>query len=188
MTLQVFENLVVLALEAEAPNLVANYRNVFVVGVGKVQSAINTMRLIHLHRPRRVINVGTAGGITLTSGIHRVNRIVQHDVNLMPLGLNPGEHPHDEKSVMVLDGEGVVCGSGDVFVTAPDKLRMHCDLVEMEAFSVAKAALATGIDCEIWKWISDSADDNSSSDWQERVSAGEPHYIEILEQLGVKAE
>lgn len=181
-------DMVLFALRDEAPGIVDGHANVFTVGVGKVQSAINTMRLLLKHNPKRVINLGTAGGITLDPGIWRVNRVLQHDVDLRPLGIPPGHHLSDPHPVLSLGGQGHTCGSGDVFVTKPGSIRMPVDMVEMEAYSIARAAITLGIDVEVWKYISDGADDNGAADWQARVSHGESLYMETLDYLGVELE
>jgi len=105
-------DLVLFALDGEAPNLF-KYQNVLSVGVGKVNSAIMTMHYIRVFKPKRIINLGTAGGVSVHSGIHRVNTIIQHDVNLRPLGLEPGIHLLDDMSILNLGGEGITCASGD---------------------------------------------------------------------------
>ena len=169
-------DIILLALESEAPSLF-EYDNVFCVGVGKVNAAITTMHLLHTIKPDRVINLGTAGGITLSSGIHRVNTIVQHDVNLTPLGLNIGDQLNDPLNIIQLSGAGVVCASGDVFVSDRDKLRIVCDVVEMEAYSIAKACRLTGIEVEIWKYISDSADGSAGK-------SGKIKYLLVKNSIG----
>ena len=85
-------DIVVFALREEAPNLFAKYKNIFCIGVGKVNSAINTTILINNYKPDRVINLGTAGSITLQPDIYRINKLIQHDVNLQAVGLAPGYH------------------------------------------------------------------------------------------------
>jgi adenosylhomocysteine nucleosidase len=182
------DDIIVFALQEEAPMLFAKYSNVFCVGVGKVNSAIKTTMLIHKHKPKRVINMGTAGSITLHPDIYRVNRLIQHDVNLTAVGLSPGHHLNDDLNNIRLSGNGKVCGSGDVFVTESHKLRMSVDLVEMEAYSIAKACILNGVQCEIWKYISDKADENASTTFQEQVAAGESLYIKVLQDLNVKLE
>jgi adenosylhomocysteine nucleosidase len=181
-------DLILLALPEEAPNLIKLYKNVHTIGVGKVSSAINAMWLITLFKADRVINLGTAGAITAGPGIHRINQVVQHDVNLTPLGLEPGQQFNDPLSWIHLGGEGLCCASGDIFVTEPKKLRIPCDIVEMEAYSIARAAKTAGIEVEIWKYITDNADAESTQSWQDKVAQGERHYIEILEQLNVTLE
>lgn len=178
-------DLVLFALDSEAPNLF-NYQNVLSVGVGKVNSAIMTMHYIRVFKPRRIINLGTAGGVSLHSGIHRVNTIIQHDVNLRPLGLEPGIHLLDDMSILKLSGEGITCASGDFFVADKEKLRVPCDVVEMEAYSIAKAAMVSGVEIEVWKYVSDVADESAGKVWQDSVSAGEEHYVRVLEELGVE--
>ena len=178
-------DLILFAMREEAPTLFAKYRNVYCVGVGKVNSALNTMLLIQELKPNRVINLGTAGGLTVGSGIYRINNVFQHDVNLKPVGLKPGQHLNDPYSFINLGGEGKTCASGDLFVTEPNKLRIDCDIVEMEAYSIAKACLLTGTQCDIWKYISDKADENANVTWKEQVAAGEVHYYRILDELKI---
>lgn len=179
-------DLVLFALQDEAPDLFKEYSNVHCIGVGKVNAAINTMRLCNLYHPRRIINLGTAGGIRLGHGIHRINTVWQHDVNLMALGMQPGIHFNDPVSMIIMPGEGKTCASGDMFITEPERLRVECDVVDMEAYSVAKVANVLGIDVEVWKYISDPATAGAGATWKEQVAAGEPFYRVVLEQIGAK--
>lgn len=181
-------DLVLFALPEESPALFKQYSNVFSIGVGKVNAAINTANLIHKYKPKRIVNLGTAGGITVGSGIYRINKFFQHDVNLTPLGLKPGQHLGDNDSVIEIDGEGYSCASGDLFVTEPKKLRLNCDIIEMEAYSVAKAALYNNIEFEVWKYITDAADESAPETWQAQVAAGEWLYRDVLKHLNIKLE
>lgn len=181
-------NLVLFALKDEAPNLFQQYSNVFEIGVGKVNAAINTANLIHKYKPQKIVNLGTAGGITVGPGLYRINKFFQHDVNLMPLGLKPGQHLNDTDSVIELDGEGYSCASGDIFVTEPGKLRLNCDIIEMEAYSVAKAAFSNNIEFEVWKYITDAADNAAPEVWQAQVAAGEWLYRDVLKHLNINLE
>ena len=181
-------DLIVLAMVEEAPYLINNYSNVFCIGVGKVNAAINTTCLIKKYRPKRIINFGTAGGLKLHTGIYRVNEVIQHDVNLTAIGLKPGEHLNDKDTVIRLGKEGYTCASGDLFVTEPTKLRVECDLVDMEAYSIAKACHSEKIECEIWKFVSDKADEKANTTWKEQVNAGEKYYMNILNVLNVVLE
>jgi len=182
------KNLIVFALEKEAPGIFKDYADVYAIGVGKVNAAINTMRLINLYKPDRVINFGTAGGIKVGSGIYRINQVLQHDVNLMALGLAPGCQLGEVAAEINLSGEGKICASGDLFVTEPAKLRTPCDIIEMEAYSIAKACEISQVQVEIWKYITDQADENSAKDWQSQVQTGENYYRQVLESLGVEAK
>lgn len=183
-----YRDLILFALEEEAPNLFKQYKNVFEIGVGKVNAAVHTMSLICRYGPVRIINLGTAGGIKVGTGIYRINKVFQHDVNLMPLGLKPGQHLNDDSSVIEFEGQGKSCGSGDLFVTNPNKLRFDVDIIEMEAYSVAKAGLISKTEVEIYKYITDMADTDAGKTWQEHVSSGELLYRHVLKQLNVKLE
>lgn len=181
-------DLVVFAMPDEAPNLFQKYKNVHCIGVGKVNSAINITMLINTYKPTKIINLGTAGSIDLEPSIYRINKLIQHDVNLIAVGLAPGYHLNDTLNIIKLPGKGKICASGDMFVTEAHKLRVHCDMVEMEAYSVAKACIIHGIKCEIWKYISDKADENAGVTFQEQVAAGEELYMKVLQDLNVNLE
>lgn len=181
-------DLIVLALKDEAPTLFSKYKNVFEIGVGKVNAAINTTKLIAEHKPKRIFNFGTAGGITVGTGIYRINRVHQHDVNLMAIGHHPGQHLHDNMSFITLPGNGKICASGDLFVTDTSRLRIACDIIEMEAYSIAKAAITMGVEVEIHKFITDLADENAGGDWKKHVASGEMLYQHVLNQLNAQLE
>ena len=136
-------DLVLFALKAEAPRLF-RYNNVFEIGVGKVNAAIMTTLLINMYRPKRIINLGTAGGVKLLSGIHRVNYVFQHDFNLTSMGLAPGQILGDNNSFIKLPGEGHTCATGDIHVTERHKIRLDCDMVDMESYSIAKICKIIG--------------------------------------------
>lgn len=181
-------DIIVFALKSEAPTLFQQYQNVFEIGVGKVNAAINTTNLIWQYNPKRIINLGTAGGITVGTGIYRINKFFQHDVNLKSLGYLPGHHMNDNLSYISLEGEGKICGSGDLFVTQPEKIRIECDIIEMEAYSIVKTCLLNHVKVEVFKYITDTADENASQDWQKHVASGELLYQHVLKQLDVKLE
>lgn len=176
-------DLILLAIEEEAP-LVANLPNAHLTGVGKVNAALAAARLIERYRPRRVWNFGTAGGITVGSGIHRCTRFVQRDMLVSALGFAPGHTPFEDGYMLDLGGAGLVCGSGDSFVTDPG-LVVSSDVVDMEAYSVAKACQREGVEMMCFKFISDRADSESSGDWRANVRAGEPLYVEVLRSHGL---
>lgn len=180
-------DLIVFALRAEAPALF-KFKNVFEIGVGKVNAAINTSLLIEKYKPKRIINLGTAGGIKLDTGIYRVNHVFQHDVNLTSLGLEPGQILSDTNCFIDLKGHGYTCATGDIHVTEKHKMRLDCDMVDMEAYSIAKACLLTNTKVEIYKYISDQADENAATTWQQEVAAGENLYIQVLKDLNVNLE
>jgi adenosylhomocysteine nucleosidase len=177
-------NAVIMALAAEAPTL--GFRSdVFFSGVGKINAAMTTTRIIEQHRPSRIINFGTAGGITVRSGLHQVTQFVQRDMRCMELGAQPGETPYDSTGVVLTIGTGgLTCSTGDNFVTNPD-LDISADLVDMEAYAIARVCHCYGVEFLCYKFVSDGAGDSAAQDWAVRVSAGEPLYQQQLDLLGI---
>ena len=59
-------------------------------------------------------------------------------------------------------------------------LDIVADVVDMEAYAIAKACQYHNVNFKCFKYISDSANENASKEWHETVADGEPHYMEIL--------
>ena len=176
-------DIVLIAIRDEAPAL-ADLPHVFCTGVGKVNAALAAARLIEKHRPKRIWNFGTAGGITVGHGIHRCTHFVQRDMDVGPLGFSPGQTPYEEHIVLAVGNGGLTCSSGDSFVTDPN-LKIPADLVDMEAYALAKACKFTETEFVCYKFISDRADDGSSSEWSANVHRGEVSYLAILKEHGL---
>ena len=175
------KDIIIIALEHEAPKM-AKWENVFFSGVGKVNAALTAGKLIERYQPRTVWNFGTAGGIKFESGIHQMKKFVQRDMQCCVFGFEAGQTPFEEDSRIITFGQGLTCSTGDNFISDPN-LEIPADVVEMEAYAIAKACKQAGVDFKCFKYISDSADENASKDWQDTVADGEEHYIKIFQQV-----
>jgi adenosylhomocysteine nucleosidase len=158
--------------------------NVFFTGVGKINAAACTAELIERYRPRRIINFGTAGGVTVGSGLHQATRFVQRDMTCVELGCEPGQTPGEHGVALDFGGSGLTCSSGDNFVTNPD-LDIAADLVDMEAYAIAKVCQKKRIEFVCYKFVSDQADETAHRDWAKMISAGQQHYLNQLHALGL---
>ena len=98
------KDIILIALEQEAPAM-AKWDNVFFTGVGKVNAGITAAKLVERYTPERVWNFGTAGGITLHSGLHRVGSIVQRDMKCSQMGIALGETPFEPNSKTIVIGQ-----------------------------------------------------------------------------------
>ena len=177
-------DIILIALREEAPRL-ALQNNVFFTGIGKVNAAGVAAELIERYRPKRVINFGTAGGITVGAGLHLVTKFVQRDMQCFKLGCVPGQTPYEPGGVVLdLNNAGLTCSTGDNFVTDP-KLEIAADLVDMEAYAIAKTCVRRGVNFVCYKFVSDQANETAYQDWAEMIAAGEQHYIDQLKKLGV---
>ena len=167
-----------MALPVEAPGFV-NRTDVVWSGVGKVNAAIAAERAIR-EGATSIVNFGTAGSISVRPGLYRVTRLVQRDMLCQPLGFAAGVTPYDrEDSEIKLTGSGIACGTGDSFVSG-DQLAVTCDIVDMEAWAIARVCQRHGVEFRCWKWITDSADLGAAEDWQQLVAQGESAYRAIL--------
>jgi len=176
------KDLILIALKDEAPDLAFSMK-VFFTGVGKVNAAMTAAELIAKYRPDRIINFGTAGGVTVKSGFHQVSKFVQRDMMCCELGSLPGQTPFEE--VIIIDnGDGLTCSTGDNFVTNSN-LEIPADLVDMEAYSIAKVCKKHKVEFLCYKFVSDGANEDSLNDWRTTVSQGQVHYLDKLKELNV---
>ena len=68
-----------------------------------------------------------------------------------------------------------------MFVTSTPTLKT--DIVDMEAFAVAKVCKLKKIDFRCFKFISDNADSQAKNDWVDNVSLGAKLFIEKIGSL-----
>ncbi len=147
-------------------------------GIGKVNSALNTYRLIHAFKPDLVINSGVAGGADKSMRIGTLlvaEYAAYHDVWCGP-GTEPGAA--DGMSVFLpADGHvievarkvlpqdnvryGLIC-SGDRFISTAAELKkikeifptaLACD---MESASIAQVCVGCGVPFNVLRVVSDT--------------------------------
>ena len=171
--------LILVALKDELPaDLLPQWRIAY-TGIGKINAAQTAEREIHRQRPDVIINFGTAGALTPNlSGLHEVTTLYQRDMDVRPLGFALGQTPFEDTTAIDLMRPGLSCGTGDQFVTAPPELTT--DLVDMEAYALAKSALHHGISFYCYKYISDHADGDATTSWQDNVQKGAALFVEML--------
>ena len=165
----------VAALKEETPQLSKFHHT----GVGKINASIRLMELIYLYKPTQVINYGTAGSLKREiRGLIECTTFIQHDMDARGLlDFKLGETPFDPISKIILSHEGYICATGDKFVK--NKLEMDCDIVDMEAYALAKICKIKNIDFKCFKYISDYANDQSSNDWKENCHKGASDFLSL---------
>lgn len=145
-------------------------------GIGKVNSALSTLRLIQSEHPDLVVNSGVAGGAA--EDIHPLDVVVANAVAYHDVWCGPGTqygaadgfpvrmHPDGDivnKAVESIPGvrKGLIC-SGDQFIDNPQKVdeiwRRFPDVlaVDMESASVLQTCISEGVRCAVLRVISDS--------------------------------
>ena len=134
-------------------------------GVGKINATYNSLKLISTHKPRLVINYGTAGAINNSlKGIIECTKFYQRDMDVRGLNFELGETPFDKIKEIINSESGYSCVSGDSFVNK--KIDMKVDVVDMEAYAIAKVCKLENIEFKCFKYISDNANKNADNDWK----------------------
>ena len=149
------------------------------VGVGKVNATYNTLRLINIHKPKIIINYGTAGAInSKLKGLVECTKFYQRDMDVRGLDFELGETPFDKIKEIITSKDGYSCGTGDSFVNK--KIDMEVDVVDMEAYAIAKVCKLENIEFKCFKYISDNADQNASNDWNTNLILGAKAFAELI--------
>ena len=148
---------------------------IYLSGCGKVNASIATMKAIN-DGHKSIINFGSAGTVSDITGFVQVTGYVDRDMDARALGCDLGQTPFEDG--ILIGNTGIVCGSGDKFATS--KPEIACDIVDMEAYAIAKICLKERINFRSFKYISDSADENSASDWEENIHKGNTLFQQLL--------
>jgi adenosylhomocysteine nucleosidase len=164
--------LLVVALEEEAAHLHVSDLPVLVTGVGKVNAAIAVSVTLAEASPSRIVNVGTAGALRDgVTGTNVVGWVGQHDLDDEALFALSGLH-FSEPVTLASDGPRLV--TGDAFISddaVRARLAQHADLVDMEGYAVARAAIAAGVPVTLVKQVSDAAGSAAGRSWRDNVDA-----------------
>lgn len=172
------EYAIIVALQDELDQI----GNVFYTGIGKVNATRVVTEVICNHKPKKIINYGTAGSFRKDlSGLIQCTSFVQHDMDATAQGFDPGETPFESDSKLITFGKGYCCGTGDKFVTAP--VSVHCDVVDMESYALAKVAQHYDIPFVCYKFISDYADGEAADSWQKTCSQGSALFKDKLKEI-----
>lgn len=146
--------------------------NISKCGIGKVNSSLNTFRLLQLIKPDLVINSGVAGGAGCKIGtILIADRVAYHDVwcgpgtdygqaDGVPLYMLPSrsilESTKDEEGI-----QGLIC-SGDKFISKKEEIDYikskfpDVKAVDMESASIAQTCFLCNIPFAIIRVVSDT--------------------------------
>lgn len=185
--------LVVMAIEAEAQGqLQAAGADVLFTGVGKINASYRlTRRVAELARQGQrplVVNFGTAGSRRFDTGaLVACDRFVQRDMDVTGLGFSHGETPFEELP-RVLEFERALlhlppglCASGDNFET-----RAHADeydVVDMEAYALAKVCRLEALPFVCVKYVSDGADEHAGQTWEAALPRAAAAFVEVYRTL-----
>ena len=176
--------LILVALKKELSVKDLPDRHIHYTGVGKINASVKTLEVIKDYSPTLIINYGTAGTLNeKLKGLVEVNRFFQRDMDATSLGFNIGQTPFDDIEEINFGNDGFSCGSGDSFVTQTPKLKT--DLVDMEAYAIAKVCYMKNVKFRCFKYISDNANAEANDDWNENVSEGKKLFMERMKNIKI---
>ena len=172
--------LLVCATKKEAGQTLWSYPTIF-TGVGKINAVFALTNYCNNHpRPDLVINYGSAGSTKIEIGqLVDCTRFLQRDMDVSGLGFERGVTPLEQSIPKILDfsfvtfnpiSKKLLCASGDSLVL--DSQDYGADLVDMEAYALAKVSYFLKIPFIAFKYISDNNNSKSSKDWQKNVVSG----------------
>jgi adenosylhomocysteine nucleosidase len=163
-----------------------DHPGVLYTGLGKLNATYALTKALQHSTPSLVVNYGTAGGLKPNlSGLLEVAQVLQVDMLAEPLAPR-GSTPFDPTPSVLESGHpGVVCGSGDHFVTEADAWlsSQGVDVVDMELFAIASVCRREGVPWRAFKFISDHADRESGDSWQAHISSGRMEFLETIDHL-----
>ena len=176
------KTLIVCALEVETQSQLEDY-DVLYTGVGKVNATLALTRKFGKYGSYipydMVINYGTAGSRKIKKKtLVDCTKFIQRDMDVTGLGFMRGETPFEDNPPITIKstnefnpiGRKATCGSGDNFVE--DRTQYYGEVVDMEAYALAKVCYHYDIPFISFKYITDGADEQAHEDWEVNLSDG----------------
>jgi adenosylhomocysteine nucleosidase len=162
-----------------------NGEPVYIVGTGKIVSAINTTTLIKTFKPDRIVNFGSCGNLKN----HKIGDVLEvgsvvNDIDARPFA-EYGETPFFGYSTLKLGDSPIKCFTTDYFYNSrhynysPKYMEMirECDIVDMELYSIALACKIHDVTCRSFKWVSDNG---NGDDWKVNAAIGFETFLDKL--------
>ncbi|SVE09803.1 uncharacterized protein METZ01_LOCUS462657 [marine metagenome] len=194
--------LIVCALEIETQEQLNDWEpfaddpvwNVLYTGVGKVNATYELttyLDRLSIPSPKLIINYGTAGSRKIKKKtLVDCTKFVQRDMDVTGLGFMKGQTPFESDPSITIQstsefnpiGRNASCGSGDSFVE--DRTNYYGEVVDMEAYALAKVCHIRNIPFISFKYITDGADEQSHEDWEKNLADGIKEFKEkILKEI-----
>jgi len=186
--------LIVMALPQESRGLLeAAGAQLLYTGVGKVNAAVALarrlaeMRCTGAEQPM-VVNMGTAGSRSVAAHtLVAANRFAQRDMDVSGLGFDAGVTPFDttppiiEFPVVFAQLPQVLCSTADSFAT--HRHEITGDVVDMEAFALARVCVAENARFACAKYVTDGADSDSATHWEAALDNAARAFLDLFRTL-----
>ncbi len=191
--------MILMALKQESKGLFESEGiKIYYTGVGKVKATYSAVKLIEIHKPKWVLNLGTAGSKRWPVGtLVECTEFVQRDGMFAPTQFAQGNTLIDPtqliqratplfpqktyKSTAISNLPQVTCGTADFVEFGEPKLA--CDIFDMEAYALAYVCDQQKIKFNAIKYITDSSDKNVLSDWTKNLEAASKALLAQFKKL-----
>jgi adenosylhomocysteine nucleosidase len=186
--------LIVMALPQESRGLLERAGAApLYTGVGKVNAAaalarrLAEMRCAGARQPL-VVNLGTAGSRTIAAHtLVACERFAQRDMDVSGLGFAAGVTPFDDAPAVLAFPRlfaqlpHVSCSTADSFATHEHDV--DGDVIDMEAFALARVCVAESARFACAKYVTDGADAQSAGHWEASLEAAAHSFAALYETL-----
>jgi adenosylhomocysteine nucleosidase len=195
---RVTKSLIVMALPQESRGLLEQAgAEVLYTGVGKVNAAASlARRLAELRCSGKaavgVVNLGTAGSRSVRAHtLVACNRFAQRDMDVSGLGFARGVTPFDPAPALLefpplfTHLPQLTCSTADSFATHLHEV--GGDVVDMEAFALARVCVGERVPFACAKYVTDGADSDSAAHWEAALDAAARSFAALYASLAEAA-
>jgi len=138
-----------------------------------------------------VVNMGTAGSRSVAAHtLVAANRFAQRDMDVSGMGLPPGVTPFDATPPVIefpsvfTQLPQVLCSTADSFAT--HRHEVAGDVVDMEAFALARVCFAENARFACVKYVTDGADSDSATHWEAALDNAAHAFLAVYKSLGTE--
>lgn len=151
---------------------------IHIIGIGKVNAAVNTTRLIKQYDPDIVVNFGSCGSVQ----DHKIGDVLEVGTAVYDFD---GGGTVEFEPITFNEKANKTCFTTDSFYNKSSsqytneylRLIESCDVVDMELYSIAVSCLFEEKSLYCYKWVSDDGD---PSHWLENAALGFENFKEIF--------
>jgi len=151
---------------------------IHITGIGKINAAINTTKLIYEHDPDTVINFGSCGNLKdyKIGEVLEVGTVI-NDLDTLGFYNQVSNILNKDSDIKCLTTDHMYDSSHDDYVESYMEKIDECDIVDMELFSIAESCRIANKFLYSYKWVSD---DGSNDQWLENAKAGFNNFKKIF--------